>query len=123
MGLDMYAFVTDERVAAVDFCEPDRFEELHYWRKHPNLHGWMEALYKAKGGKNPQFSLSAVKLESANLDRLEAGIRDGRLPETHGPFFGESSGSKEERQGDLEFVSKARQALTDGKTVFYVAWW
>ena len=25
-------------------------EQIHYWRKHPNLHGWMEDLYRAKGG-------------------------------------------------------------------------
>jgi hypothetical protein len=23
---------------------------IHQWRKHPNLHGWMEALYEAWGG-------------------------------------------------------------------------
>jgi hypothetical protein len=42
MGLDMYARTTKEPLAgAVDFkvSEPS---ELHYWRKHPDLHGWME---------------------------------------------------------------------------------
>jgi hypothetical protein len=45
MGLDMYAMTTTEAVAdAVDF-KVGIAAELHYWRKHPNLHGWMEALY------------------------------------------------------------------------------
>lgn len=45
MGLDMYAYVTDETPDGnVDF-EVGSLSELHYWRKHPNLHGWMEKLY------------------------------------------------------------------------------
>jgi hypothetical protein len=119
----MYAYATDERLEAVDFQEPEQLEELHYWRKHPNLHGWMEALYEAKGGKDPEFNLSAVKLEGVDLDRLEADVRKGKLPETSGFFFGVSSGSDEEHQDDLEFIRKARQALARGKSVFYVAWW
>ncbi len=44
MGLDMYAMVTNEQFdSEVDF-KPERTSELHYWRKHPNLHGWMEQL-------------------------------------------------------------------------------
>ena len=30
-------------------------EELHYWRKHPNLQGWMENLYREKGGQDLQL--------------------------------------------------------------------
>jgi len=122
MGLDMYAYATEQRInAAVDFSEPEKMEELHYWRKHPNLHGWMEALYKAKGGSNPDFNLSPVALAAADLDGLEAAIRGEALPETSGFFFGESDGS--EREDDLEFVQKARAAIGEGKTVFYMAWW
>ena len=54
MGLDMYACVTDEAPAKpVDFPEPENSMKLHYWRKHPNLHGWMQQLYEAKGGVIP----------------------------------------------------------------------
>ena len=48
MGLDMYAMTTHEKPSApVDF-EAGESLALHYWRKHPNLHGWMESLYRAK---------------------------------------------------------------------------
>jgi hypothetical protein len=30
--------------------EPGASRELAYWRKHPSLHGWMEHLFRAKGG-------------------------------------------------------------------------
>jgi hypothetical protein len=39
----------------VDF-EVKEANELHYGRKHPNLHGWMEALYYAKGGAADTFN-------------------------------------------------------------------
>ncbi|ASY66520.1 hypothetical protein SJ05684_b55380 (plasmid) [Sinorhizobium sojae CCBAU 05684] len=42
------------RSAPVDF-EISRATALHYWRKHPNLHGWMEHLYP-RGGKDAIFN-------------------------------------------------------------------
>ena len=122
MGLDMYAFVTDETPAkAVDFPEPEKLEELHYWRKHPDLHGWMEQLYVEKGGSNPDFNLDPVLLTADDLDKLEASIRGKQLPETSGFFFGDSDGS--ECDDDLAFVAKAREAIGEGRTVFYLAYW
>ena len=55
MGLDMYAFTTSETIPAVDFKDPADSAELPYWRKHPNLHGWMEQPYRQKGGKSEGF--------------------------------------------------------------------
>jgi hypothetical protein len=121
MGLDMYARTTSEAVAgAVDF-EVKEASNLHYWRKHPNLHGWMEALYREKGGSADTFDCVPVVLTAADLDRLEADVKAGNLPHTSGFFFGESDGS--EADGDLAFIAKARQALAAGLTVFYDSWW
>jgi hypothetical protein len=40
MGLDMYVFTTTTSLTQpVDFEGPEKIEEFHYWRKHPNLHG------------------------------------------------------------------------------------
>ena len=122
MGLDMYAFVTTEAPAtAVDFGELEGRRQLHYWRKHPDLHGWMEKLYFEKGGKDEDFNLSPVRLDSADIDQLEAAIIAKELPDTSGFFFGDSDGS--ERDDDLAFIAKARAALAAGLTVIYFAWW
>lgn len=122
MGLDMYAFTTTEKLAgAVDFREPEAIQELHYWRKHPNLHGWMKRLYIEKGGKDEKFNLSPVTLNSVDLDWLEASLIADGLPKTEGFFFGESDGS--EREDDLAFIAKARRELRSCKTVYYVAFW
>lgn len=121
MGLDMYAFTTPENLTAnVDF-RAEHHALLHQWRKHPNLHGWMRALYYAKGGVAEQFNCRAVVLTDEDLDRLEADIRAESLPHTQGFFFGETDGT--EIDDDLAFIEKARAAMAQGLTVFYDSWW
>lgn len=121
MGLDMYACTTRTKPASpVDFDAADA-TEFHYWRKHPDLHGWMEDLYRRKGGTAASFNCVAVALTEADLDRLEADLVERKLPDTCGFFFGDSDGT--ELDDDLTFVRKARQFLADGLTVFYSSWW
>jgi hypothetical protein len=124
MGLDMYAYKTkaDLNGQEVDFSNNNvDTEDLHYWRKHPNLHGWMEELYYEKGGKDDSFNGSCVVLTEGDLDVLEEDIKNGNLPQTSGFFFGASGG--EEVDGDLEFVNNARQAISEGYKVYYSSWW
>jgi hypothetical protein len=122
MGLDMYALATKAKPETdVDFSTKNfEQEEIHYWRKHPNLHGWMQNLYDAKGGTSPDFNGDCVTLDSEDLDNLEQDIKDGNLPDTSGFFFGVSDDGDED---DLLFVSKAREAIKEGKTVYYTSWW
>ena len=121
MGLDQIALITTQSIdKEVDFKVPEDAGELHYWRKHPALHGWMQNLYYAKGGKQ-EFNCVPVKLDATDIDALEAAIRGNELPETVGFFFGTSSG--EELEDDLQFTEKARQAIADGYTVLYDSWW
>ena len=121
MGLDMYAMTTKRRhKRSTDFVVGKADQQIFYWRKHPNLHGWMEQLYRAKGGTE-KFNCTTVALTSDDLDDLEAAIRKGTLPETTGFFFGASDGS--EAEDDLTFVAKAREALGNRLTVYYRAWW
>ena len=124
MGLDMYAYKTFERPEAeIGFTidDIDSVEIIHAWRKHPNLHGWMEALYRKKGGQGDMFNCEPVVLTADDLDALEATIKAGDLPTTQGFFFGASDGT--EREGDLAFVEKARAAISEGYTVYYDSWW
>jgi hypothetical protein len=124
MGLDMYAYKTkaDLNGQEVDFSNNNvDTEDLHYWRKHPNLHGWMEELYYEKGGKDDSFNGSCVVLTEGDLDALEEDIKNGNLPQTSGFFFGQSDG--DEVNDDLVFVAKAREAIEAGETVYYSSWW
>ena len=123
MGLDMYALSTKAKLnKEVDFDTINLdTEDIHYWRKHPNLHGWMQSLYESKGGTSDSFNGDCVVLTNNDLLDLERDIMDGNLPDTQGFFFGNSDG--EEKNDDLEFVKKAMQAIKEGKTVYYTSWW
>ena len=121
MGLDMYAYMTTETPATpVDFKVKDA-HRFFYWRKHPNLHGWMEQLYRKKGGTEDSFNCVNVQLIAGDLDDLESAINTKTLPNTSGFFFGATDGS--EYQDDLAFIRDAREALSAGLTVFYTSWW
>jgi len=124
MGLDMYAYKTFERPKqqhGFPLDDPDSAECIHTWRKHPNLHGWMEVLYRDKGGLASMFNCERVVLTADDLDGLEADIKANDLPNTDGFFFGVSDGT--EREDDLAFIEKARAAIAEGYTVFYESWW
>lgn len=94
MGLDMDALVTATKPKRrVDFREPNDRVLIHSWRKHPNLHGWMEWLYRAKAGREFFFNCVTLQLTSVDLDLLETSVRGNKLPLTEGFFFGRSDGS------------------------------
>ena len=123
MGLDQYAYSVDPRLVegSVDFKVPDgSARQIAYWRKHPDLQGWMQELYLAKGGQE-EFNCVNVRLELEDLDALEEAVRDGDLPRTSGFFFGEST--PDDRDDDLIFIRDARQELAEGRVVYYTSWW
>lgn len=119
MGLDQFAYCIDNN---------GEKEEIAYWRKHPNLQGWMENLWASKGCPNAhensphEFNCVPVELTHDDLNSLEDAVRGYGLPETCGFFFGSNSDDHYKEQ-DLEFITKARDALDNGLTVVYDSWW
>lgn len=121
MGLDMFTNTTKRHLKSeIDFPTRRADQPLHCWRKHPNLHGWMEHLYRSKGGSK-EFNRTTVQLMPNDIDLLERVITKGKLPLTKGYFFGKSDGS--EREDDLAFIAKARAAFAQGLNVYYLSWW
>jgi hypothetical protein len=119
MGLDQFAFAIDNN---------GEKEELAYWRKHPNLQGWMEELWVSKGRPNAhedhpyEFNCVQLELTMEDLNELEYTVTNNKMPQTVGFFFGSDSDDHYKRQ-DLEFIQKAREALDSGITVVYDSWW
>ena len=123
MGLDQFAYSVDSEGNKV---------ELAYWRKHPNLQGWMENLWDSKGRPNKNedsnpmglsdFNCVPVELTYEDLDGLENDIQQNRMPQTVGFFFGNDSDDYYRKQ-DLEFIQSARHALDNGSKVYYDSWW
>lgn len=127
MGLDMFAYRTKQKLGKeVNFengeLDEDQLVELKYWRKHPNLHGYLERVFRKKGGEG-EFNCQSVVLTEEDLHKLAAALIDEDLPETEGFFFGQSEGSEEENKEDLEFVKSALAAIKEGDTVLYDSWW
>jgi hypothetical protein len=130
MGLDMSAFrvkaedvIDDFNVRGTDAGREDDFEELAYWRKHHDLHGWMERLYRSKGGDKESFNCVLVRLTMEDLQRLALDVTKGRLPETTGFFFGDNPPDADSVEQDMEFIGKAMAVVAVGDAVYYDSWW
>lgn len=123
MGLDMYAYKTKAKLnEETDFSTQNLNEvEIAYWRKHPNLHGWMENLYYNKGGKSDSFNCVSLELTSEDLKELYTDLKERNLPETAGFFFGKTDGT--EYDYDMEFVETALKSIDEGYSIYYNSWW
>ena len=127
MGLDQYANARRGE-AIVDEDGYTYYEdsmELAYWRKHPNLQGWMEELWYEKGCPNDGgdgFNCVDLELTLEDLDALEESLDDEALPETAGFFFG-GNADDHYAEADREFIVAARAAIKQGYTVVYSSWW
>ena len=130
MGLDMFAWRVSAKDALDDLTirrEEDgrggELEELWYWRKHHDLHGWMQKLYRNKGGQCKEFNCVPVRLYPHDLDALQFDLLNSALPETKGFFFGDNPPDLDSLAEDLKFIQKARDAIADGYAVYYDSWW
>lgn len=93
-------------------------KELYYWRKHPNLHGWMEKLYNQNGGTG-MFNGVNLLLTPQDLDDFEQAVQNNALPHTTGFFFGATMGDED----NATFVQMARKAIAKGYAVYYTSSW
>ena len=96
--------------------------ELAYWRKHPNLHGWMEKLAEQKNLEYDSFNGIELELTWEDIDQLEQAVKKRKLPTTAGFFFGNPSDQHYKEQ-DLKFCSDAKAELFMGLQVFYNSSW
>ena len=134
MGLDMYAYVgnpgqrDDYWYKSLDRDSTvNKPRDIAYWRKHPNLHGWMEQLWVSKGKpgrKHDDSDFNGIELELTweDVDNLERAVRHGMLPSTEGFFFGNPSDDVYYER-DLEFCVNAKTELFLGLRVFYNSSW
>jgi hypothetical protein len=149
MGLDMYAYVAAKAGQQSEFYETANFDEelkdyfsptvnkpreIAYWRKHPNLHGWMEQLWHRKRNAqgNPvvenvndfsgTFNGVELELTHEDLDELERAVTHKQLPSTSGFFFGNDA-DEHYYESDLQFIKTARADLFFGLKVFYNSSW
>lgn len=108
MGLDMY--LRGRKYYGGNFGSTIREEDgfpidavelaLGYWRKHPNLHGFIVQTF-AEGQDNCQ----EIMLNAENIKKIIEAVEQKALPMTDGFFFGQSDGSEQDE--DLQIFGKA----------------
>ena len=112
MGLDMYVEGEKYFFGGWDKTNPRRKEdgyevtehklELAYWRKHPDLHGFI-----VQNFANGVDECQRIELWPEDIDKIIKALRDNNLPVTSGFFFGNS-----EEFGDLEPDVREKDAKT-----------
>ena len=113
MGLDMYIFTS--KTGPPD-SESD--EEIAYWRKHPDLHGWIvRHLTPGRDDCEP------IPLVPAVVDALIEAVKKEELTKTSGFFFGASESA--DQDDTLKKLSRVRKIMTDepNTLVYYQASW
>jgi hypothetical protein len=123
MGLDMYLtgevfFFTTRRERGQRQGE---FYDLGYWRKHPDLHGYIVQAFA-----NGEDHCQRIDLSADDLRKIITAVNTRSLPKTTGFFFGESDGT--EWIDDIDKLTDALRWLeksTDDecRSVYYRASW
>lgn len=131
MGLDMYlngrkSYWTDwqnpdNNQTEDSFKVTDKTLQLGYWRKHPNLHGFIVNEF-AEGVDQCQ----EIELTETDLVKLIAAVEADQLPNTKGFFFGESF--PEDKPPTLIILRRALEWITTkedrvSRSVIYRASW
>jgi len=81
---------------------------LGYWRKHPDLHGYIvETFSNGIDDKND------IPLNKDDLRNIISAIGERRLPKTTGFAFGESKDTDSQRATDIEIFERALKWLEE----------
>ena len=108
------------KYADADWCD---YQELAYWRKHPDLHGYIVQTF-ADGVDECQ----EIPLTAAQLRHVADACRGRALPHTEGFFFGQSAWIYDDDPEDSESAAMLRKAAdwleaVPGRSVHYQASW
>jgi hypothetical protein len=124
MGLDMYLKGCTKAALAEMRKERDfKPSELGYWRKHPDLHGYIVQTYAAGVDECQEIPLTA-----ADLRGIADACNARKLTHTSGFFFGESSWTYNEDPTDEASAATLRKAAEwleedADRAVYYRASW
>lgn len=131
MGLDMH--LTGEKYIFTDWENPEnnhyedgyrlksRRFDLGYWRKHPDLHGFLVETFS-----DGIDDCKPIYLSTTEIELIIEAIKEDKLPHTGGFFFGESSNDEEQKTEAIEILTKALQWLRADithRSIYYRASW
>ena len=94
--------------------------ELGYWRKHPDLHGYIVQKFA-----NGEDRCQEIPLDEDALRNILAAVKADALPHTEGFFFGQSQ--SEDKKRSIEILEGAikwlEQETPPRREVVYQASW
>lgn len=104
-------------------------EELGYWRKHSDLHGYFTEIYNERGGEESFNCIPLILSKNECLDVIEYSkqmikkIEDGDdIEHTEGFFFGQTM--KEDWEETIKIFEKVIEEVDfDNESVYYDSWW
>ena len=97
--------------------------DLGYWRKHPDLHGYI--INEFTDGRDDR---RRIRLSDKDIKQIILAIKNDELPKTEGFFFGESSNNNEQKEKAIKILTEAIEWLSDGekhvsRDIYYNASW
>jgi hypothetical protein len=131
MGLDMYLngekfywtnWETPEKNLTEDgFKVKEKILRLGYWRKHPDLHGYIVQTFA-----NGVDECQKIELSKDDLLKILNAVKGESLPKTSGFFFGATDKADEQNTiGQIEKALKWAEEKEEGvsRSVYYEASW
>jgi hypothetical protein len=87
--------------------------KIGYWRKHPNLHGYIVETFA--GGED---KCQDIDLDMKQIEQTMEAIKADELPDTDGFFFGKSHKPGEK---DADLVTRYEEQKTEDLEIFALA--
>lgn len=117
MGLDMYFYSVPKGQ------EPSegKGEEIFYFRKHSDLHGWLEKQWHENLGRSEEFNCVYMEITPDILSRLKDYLNNPAKEKCRGFFWGEST--EENWRETRELIPRLEEIINSGDRVFYYSWW
>lgn len=122
MGLDMYFFQVPKGKG------PDTKDkvELKYFRKHSDLHGWLEDEWRAQNSENENaewngFNCVYMEITPPILMRLKDYLTLPEKKHYQGFFWGATD--DEQWKETRELVARMEEIINSGDKVYYYSWW
>ena len=112
MGLDMYlcgtAFLNkydkSEQLVHNGLNVSDITYDIGYWRKHPNLHGFI-----VENFADCKDECQKIYLEPKDLLLLKDAVKEDKLPFTDGFFFGKSASVFSDDENEQKYAVEELQ--------------
>ncbi len=122
MGLDMYFFRVPKGMGPETECKI----EIKYFRKHSDLHGWLEEEWRKQSEKNTNAEWSAfncvyLEITPGILVRLKDYMTLTDKKRYEGFFWGASD--DEQWQETRELIARIEDIIKSGDKVYYYSWW